>query len=320
MLNTFMENFELILTLAVLVCLVFYIYDSFGYLKERKRLTRAFSQNRETSADRQRYLERLAAVAGDRRPEKLPAALLSAREKLAANQPLGKEEMHWLRKPAFRDERFIEFFSGTFWILFIIWVIRSFLFEPFRIPSGSMEPNLYDGDFILTSKFSYGIKLPVLGTKITAGTPVQRGDVVVFKYPQDPKLNYIKRIVGLPGDQLKVVDGRLWINGEEQKISELHPSPRQPQKTETLIGEEQLGERRHQLQFYPRESQEGTREMTVPPGHYFAMGDNRDGSLDSRAWGYVPEQNLVGKALFIWMNGKCVIGQGDCNRIGQAIK
>lgn len=318
--NFFMENFELILTLAVIVCFAFYLLDGRGYRRERERLERVFRRGEESREDRLIYAARLEQVQRFQKPEKLPPAFHAAQQKLLKGEALNKEERLWLRKPVYGPEKVIEFFGGSFWILFIIWLIRSFLFEPFRIPSGSMEPNLYAGDFILTSKYSYGLRLPVLGTVIVpVGTP-QRGDVVVFRYPLNKKLNYIKRIVGLPGDQIEIVDGHLRINGEEQPVADLTPSTRKDSRLETLIGTEQLGASQHRLQFYPHHSLTGRQSFTVPEGKYFAMGDNRDGSEDSRSWGYVPAENLLGKALVIWMNGNCVLAKGDCDRIGRVIR
>ena len=219
-----------------------------------------------------------------------------------------------------------------FWVLFTVWFIRSFMWEPFRIPSGSMEPNLYDGDFILTSKYSYGIKLPVLRSTIIPTGSVQRGDVIVFRYPENPSLHYIKRVIGLPGDHIRYERNHVWINDEAQPLEptgETREINREygerSYRIPAAIYEETLtGYGKHRAQLYPENPNtrpgmvEGS--LTVPAGHYFVMGDNRDDSEDSRAWGFVPEKNLVGKATFIWMNSNCILGKGDCNHIGKSIR
>ena len=196
-----------------------------------------------------------------------------------------------------------------------------------------MEPNLYDGDFILTSKYSYGIKLPVLRTTIIPTGSVQRGDVIVFRYPKNPSLHYIKRVIGLPGDHIRYERDHVWINGEEQPMTatgetrEFEGTDRygNPFIIHAATYEETLtGYGKHRAQLYPENTNitlgmvEGS--VIVPAGHYFVMGDNRDDSQDSRAWGFVPEGNLVGKALFIWMNSNCILGKGDCNHIGKSIR
>lgn len=320
LLNGFMENFELILTALVFICFIFYIIDSKSYLKERKRLEKAFASGHETNEDREIYRLRLAEVLRKKTHNKLPKSFSDAQNKLTNQEKLNKEERAWLRLPVYPQEKFIEFFSGMFWILLIIWFVRSFLFEPFRIPSGSMEPNLYAGDFILTSKYDYGVKLPVTGTTIIPIGQPKRGDVVVFRYPKNPKLNYIKRIIGLPNDKITIQNGAVWINGEPQNLTDTGIRIDKGTIKETVIVHEQLGELKHTAQFYPRIPQTGRMELIVPENQYFVMGDNRDGSEDSRSWGYVPAENLLGKALLIWFNSDCVMLKGRCNRIGQAIK
>ncbi len=332
-LGAFMTHFELILTITVLVCFVFYLIDGHSYRKTRKRLYRAFKRDNISPDDRLTYANRLATVLQSRRgvPRKHQKAFDSAQNKLTNGEPLSGGELYWLKHPVYPQEKFIEFFGGMFWVLFAVWFIRSFLWEPFRIPSGSMEPNLYDGDFILTSKYSYGIKLPVLRSTIIPTGSVQRGDVIVFRYPQNPSLHYIKRVIGLPGDHIRYDHDRVWINGEAQPLEPVGETREITREYEgglkitipAVTYKETLGGREHLAQLYPQHPNtrpgmvEGS--LTVPEGHYFVMGDNRDDSEDSRAWGFVPEANLVGKATVIWMNSNCLLGKGECNHIGKSI-
>ena len=329
----FMTHFELILTVTVIICFIFYLIDGRSYRKTRKRLYRAFKTGTETQEDRIAYATRLATVIqgkGVRR--KHQNAFDRAQHALTQQGPLKGAELYWLKHPVYPQEKFIEFFGGMFWVLFTVWFIRSFMWEPFRIPSGSMEPNLYDGDFILTSKYSYGIKLPVLRTTLIPTGSVQRGDVIVFRYPENPSLHYIKRVIGLPGDHIRYERNHVWINDEAQPLEptgETREINREygerSYRIPAAIYEETLtGYGKHRAQLYPENPNarpgmvEGS--LTVPAGHYFVMGDNRDDSEDSRAWGFVPEKNLVGKATFIWMNSNCILGKGDCNHIGKSIR
>lgn len=222
----------------------------------------------------------------------------------------------------------LDWTAGMFPVLFVVFIMRSFLFEPFKIPSGSMMPTLVTGDLILVNKFTYGLRLPVMNTPVTQGNDPQRGDVVVFRYPPQPELDYIKRIVGVPGDTVAYLNKRLTINGNPLPLEKLpdylHKESRQyaHQFSETLgaqphhilIRPETPGFIQGSIPFSGKEhctySMEGV-TCTVPQGHYFVLGDNRDDSLDSRYWGFVPEENIVGKAFFIWMNFS------DIKRIGR---
>lgn len=198
----------------------------------------------------------------------------------------------------------VEYARSFFPVLLIVLVLRSFLFEPFKIPSGSMLPTLLVGDFILVSKFSYGVRLPVVNTKIfDTGSP-ERGDVAVFRYPEDPRLDYIKRVAGLPGDEILYRNKTLFINGEEITIS--GSGPYIPPGSDApipgvVLREEVLGAATHDI-LVTEPGFTGERSWTVPEGHYFMVGDNRDRSSDSRSWGFVPEENLVGRAKYIWMH------------------
>lgn len=196
----------------------------------------------------------------------------------------------------------VEYAKSFFPILLLVLVLRSFVFEPFRIPSGSMEPTLLPGDFIFVNKFSYGLRLPVINTKILSTGDPKRGDVVVFRLPSDPSIDYIKRVVGLPGDVIQYQPRikRLTVNGKLVPLKMLGPWEG---SSEYRLGRETLGAHVHSvLHIRDRVSLGGT--YKVPKGHYFVMGDNRDNSRDSRFEGveYIPEQNLVGKAVVIWMN------------------
>jgi signal peptidase I len=220
-----------------------------------------------------------------------------------------------------REPIIVEYAKSFFPILVIVLLLRSFLFEPFRIPSGSMMPTLLEGDFIFVNKFAYGLRLPVINSKfVEIGEPA-RGDVVVFRLPSDPSVNYIKRVVGLPGDVVDYEQGskRLTINGELidlETVGDYSGDPRFELERETLGTKEHL-----LLHTRGNLSRGGT--YLVPEGHYFVMGDNRDDSRDSRFPGveYIPEGNLVGKAVRIWMNWRAPAEGGPrWSRIGQRIE
>lgn len=213
----------------------------------------------------------------------------------------------------------VEYARSFFPVLLIVLVLRSFLFEPFRIPSGSMIPTLLVGDFILVSKFSYGVRLPVINKKILDTGEPERGDVAVFRYPLDPSLDYIKRVVGLPGDTVEYRDKTFIINGEEVPVSgnDAYEMPGTDAiQNGVSLREEVLGDATHDILVNTdRPSLNG--EFKVPEGHYLMIGDNRDNSNDGRYWGFVPEENLVGKAKYIWMHWN---GGVLWSRIGELIK
>jgi signal peptidase I len=223
--------------------------------------------------------------------------------------------------PAVGEPVVVEYARSFFPILLLVLVLRSFLFEPFRIPSASMMPTLLEGDFIFVNKFAYGLRLPVINTKVLEVGEPERGDVVVFRLPSDPRINYIKRVVGLPGDVVEY-DARareLAINGEQVPVEPLGPyegSPMTEVAREDLDGTEHL-----LLHMRSRISLGGTYE--VPEGHYFMMGDSRDNSQDSRypEVRYVPEGQLVGRAVRIWMNWRWPSEGGPLwSRIGKSIQ
>jgi signal peptidase I len=221
----------------------------------------------------------------------------------------------------------LDWTAGLFPVILIVFLLRSFLFEPFKIPSGSMLPTLESGDLILVNKFNYGVRLPVINRKIIANGDPARGDVVVFRYPPDPRIDYIKRVVGVPGDEVAWLNKTLTVNGQVVPTEVLPDYYDEDSQRYTRQKREKLNTVEHRIlvredrpSFVPgveafagREacsySAEGVR-CKVPAGHYFVMGDNRDNSIDSRFWGFVPDRNLVGRAFFVWMNF------GNLGRVG----
>jgi signal peptidase I len=236
----------------------------------------------------------------------------------------------WLRKkrPVDAPEPWwMEWGGSLFPVILLVFVVRSFLFEPFKIPSGSMIPTLLVGDFILVNKYTYGVRLPVINTKVIEVNQPKRGDVMVFRYPEDPTLDYIKRVIGTPGDVISYRNKRLTINGEEMRVEKQDDFKHEDRLYYSEQYKENLGTLTHRMlndsdappfipdvvNFPGRENCKYDMEgvtCTVPAGHYFMIGDNRDNSRDSRVWGFVPEANIVGKAFFIWFNFS------DLKRIG----
>ncbi|MBS0406909.1 MAG: signal peptidase I [Proteobacteria bacterium] len=293
-------NFALLLLLATVVTGIYWLADRFIFLPRR----RAAAQAAQDQLERRR-----SELAAQGITQVDPIDARTTTDRLLA-QPW------WL-----------DWTAGLFPVILIVFLLRSFVFEPFKIPSGSMIPTLLIGDLILVNKFTYGLRLPVANTRLTEGHAVQRGDVVVFRYPPKPSVDYIKRVIGLPGDEVSYLNKRLTINGKE--VPETAVSDFFDESTMEYFKQfnEQLGDVRHNIivdtrraafignpDAFPyrdncRYSIEGV-TCKVPEGHFFMMGDNRDNSLDSRYWGFVPEGNIIGRAFFVWMNF------GNLGRIG----
>lgn len=242
---------------------------------------------------------------------------------IAANDGAAKRDVELALEPWW-----VENARSFFPVLLFVLILRSFIVEPFRIPSGSMMSTLMVGDFILVNKSAYGLRLPITHQKIFELGEPERGDVAVFRFPQDPSVDYIKRVVGLPGDTISYVRNRLYINDElvAEQLDGRYDGPDANAPTNSYT--EQLGDVEHTILRRADGAQrhwnpQFTRRYTVPDGHYYVMGDNRDNSNDSRYWGVVPEENLVGRAFFIWLNVRHISGLDfdiDWGRIGNNIQ
>ncbi|REG59442.1 signal peptidase I [Paraburkholderia sp. BL6669N2] len=285
-------NFALILFVLVILTGVAWVADKLVFMPQRRRAAEAAV----TEFDRQQ------ARIGERFADE-NAAQTRAR----------------LRDDKLRQPWWLEYSASFFPVILVVFVVRSFVVEPFKIPSGSMVPTLLVGDFILVNKFDYGIRLPITNTKITEGRPLQRGDVVVFRYPKDESVDYIKRVIGLPGDTVAYQDKQLTINGKPVPETPLPDYLDDERMGYAKQFEEDLDGRKNAIlnnpavppfivgaEDYPYRDNctYNARGVIckVPPGNYFMMGDNRDNSADSRYWGFAPDKNVVGRAFFIWMN------------------
>jgi signal peptidase I len=293
-------NFALLLFLATVVTGLYWVAERLYFLPRRRRAAEA-----------------LQAEADERR-----ASLAAQGVRTDDGRQVAEARQRILMQPWWLD-----WTAGLFPVILAVFVLRSFLFEPFKIPSGSMIPTLLIGDLILVNKYTYGLRLPVIHTRLTEGNAPQRGDVMVFRYPPKPSLDYIKRIVAVPGDEVGYLNKRLFVNGQPVAKTPLPDYFDEDVMRYFRQFEERLADKRYRIlndeerpAFIPgaedfpfkencRYSVEGV-ACTVPQGHYFVMGDNRDNSLDSRYWGFVPERNIVGKAFLIWMNF------GSLKRIG----
>ena len=292
-LQTILGNFALILFVLMVVTGVIWCLDVFVLAKRRR-----------AAADR-------ALAEYDARNAKLTADGV----KLDNGNSRAAIEASLLRQPTW-----IEYSGSFFPVIALVFVLRSFLFEPFKIPSSSMVPTLLVGDLILVNKFTYGIRLPVLNKKVIEVNNPQRGDVMVFKYPMDTTQDYIKRVIGVPGDKITYENKRLTVNGKPVEYTAMDDYlddehlVYNKQFTENLTGvshrilnnEQAPTLNRADVKLFPHSeacnySYEGF-TCVVPEGNYFMMGDNRDNSADSRYWGFVPDKNIVGKAIFVWMN------------------
>ena len=292
-------NFAFLLFMASTVTGVYWLAERFHFLPARQSAARQL-QDADDKRRADLHGKGIARVDGD---------MAQASEAILA-QPW------WL-----------DWTAGLFPVIISVFFLRSFIVEPFKIPSGSMIPTLLVGDLILVNKFHYGLRLPVLNTKMTDGEKPQRGDVMVFRYPPKPSLDYIKRVVGLPGDTVAYLNKRLTINGQAVPTESVPEFFDEDAMRYFKQYEEKFGTQSHRLlndeqrpAFVPGADRfpgydncnytvEGV-SCKVPEGHYFMMGDNRDNSMDSRYWGFVPEKNIVGKAFFVWMNF------GNLKRIG----
>jgi signal peptidase I len=299
-LGYWMGNFALLLFLLSVVTFVYWLAERFHFLPARQAAAAALAAQQ---AARREQLQQLGIAKVD--------------------DDLGEARARLLMQPWWLD-----WTAGLFPVIVGVFVLRSFLFEPFKIPSGSMVPTLLVGDLILVNKFDYGVRLPVLNKKVIANNDPQRGDVMVFRYPPDPRLDYIKRVVGVPGDEVAYLNQKLTLNGQPVPVKALGEFYDEDSLRYAPQFSEKLGEKDHRILVDPRRSSffgmdsarfpfaencrysaEGV-TCKVPAGHYFVMGDNRDNSQDSRYWGFVPDQNLVGRAFFVWMNF------GNLGRIG----
>ncbi len=292
-------NFSLMLFLATLVTGVYWLAERFYFLPERHKAVDALE---EATARRQAELAKMGITQVDR--------------------DTGEAQTRLIMQPWWLD-----WTAGLFPVIIVVFLLRSFLFEPFKIPSGSMIPTLLINDLILVNKFHYGVRLPVINLKVLDNNSPQRGDVMVFRYPPKPSLDYIKRVVGVPGDEVAYLNKKLTINGKPVSKTALPDFFDEDTLRYGKQFEEVNGTKKYRLlndddrpafiagtEDFPnkqncRYSSEGV-VCKVPDGHYFMMGDNRDNSLDSRYWGFVPEKNIVGKAFFVWMNF------GNLKRIG----
>nr|WP_315260373.1 signal peptidase I [uncultured Limnohabitans sp.] len=302
-------NFALLMFMATVVTGIYWLAEQFYFLPQRKAAADALQAQ------------------ADKRTAELHAQGITQTD---VNVTEAKERLYM-------QPWWLDWTAGLFPVIAVVFVLRSFLFEPFKIPSGSMIPTLHVGDLILVNKFHYGVRLPVLNTKLTDGNPVQRGDVMVFRYPPKPSLDYIKRVIGVPGDEVAYLNKQLTINGQpvtkapradffEQdsmryitQFEEKLPVGSKPSEMKDMRIHNLLNDK-DRPSFVPGADDFAFKDnchytvegvtCKVPAGHYFMMGDNRDNSLDSRYWGFVPEKNIVGKAFFVWMNF------GSLSRIG----
>ncbi|MYN11176.1 signal peptidase I [Pseudoduganella aquatica] len=292
-LQAVLSNFALILFILMVVTGVIWFLDVFYLAKQRR-----------AAADR-------ALAEYDARTAKLTADGIKVDN--AANR--AGIEAAQLRQPTW-----IEYSGSFFPVIALVFFLRSFLYEPFKIPSSSMVPTLLVGDLILVNKFTYGVRLPIINKKVIELNDPQRGDVMVFKYPRDMSQDYIKRVIGVPGDKITYENKKLTVNGKAIAYAPLDDYLNEDSLQYSKQAKENLSGVEHriiategapsvnvpQVMDFPHSEACSYRSegftCVVPAGNYFMMGDNRDNSLDSRYWGFVPDKNIVGKAFFVWMN------------------
>jgi signal peptidase I len=294
-------NLPLILTLAVFITGLVWLFDILVLARARKQKVAAVEQQ-------------FASVRNSRVTE-------STDSKTRAEHQAAKNAYETAHAIAAKEPVLVEYSKSFFPVLLLVFVLRSFIAEPFQIPSGSMEPTLEVGDFILVNKFTYGIRLPVINTKVIDINQPQRGDVMVFFPPHMPDTYFIKRVIGLPGDHVKYLNHVLYINGAavEDQLQALLPvgNPYYRQVTESF-GDKTYSTKKNLvpgvLSGTPNRHYAG--EWQVPEGHYFMMGDNRDNSADSRDWGVVSEDAIVGKAFAVWMHWDSLFSIPSFERAG----
>lgn len=283
-------SFELLLLVSTILCLIGFIAEHVYFRKKRVLKAKEYEE------------------------KELKENELLKNKGIDRKELIEEEKKNILKVP-----KFLDWTTDLFPLIFVIFIIRSFFFEPFTIPSGSMMPTLIAGDNIIVNKSEYGFRLPVIGTKLTNGSDVKRGDIIVFHYPLEPKINYIKRAIGLPGDIIEYKEKELFLNGEKINRVTMENYKYPKESILNLQFKENLAGVEHRILIDPNLSGTISKVMSesaaknceygveyikcvVPQGEYFMMGDNRDGSLDSRYWGFVPDKNLVGKAMYIWSN------------------
>lgn len=216
----------------------------------------------------------------------------------------------------------IEYARAFFPVLLVVWVMRSFIIQPYRVPTGSLEPTVMPGDFIAVEQFAYGLRLPAMNQKIIPIGEPKRGDIALFRWPKDPSIVFVKRVIGLPGDHVVYKNKILTINGKEAKQKLLFKAYDENEwgyKRPVYVKQEDLGGVNHNIYVQPYGGEMGDYNLVVPKGEYFMMGDNRDNSDDSRQWGFVPEKDLIGKAFGIWMSWDPIHHAIRWNRIGSAL-
>ncbi len=242
------------------------------------------------------------------------------RDRLAAP---GSDIDEELKEEILKPPVLVDYARSFFPIFLVVLLLRSFLVEPFRIPSNSMMPTLLTGDFILVNKYDYGIRLPVINKKIIDIGKPKRGDVMVFRWPEDDKTPFIKRVIGVPGDRITYTDKVLKINGKvikTERIGVYQGVGSGSGMTGAEILTEYLDPVVHNILISPDRQSKEVRDFVVPEGEYFVMGDNRDNSLDSRFWGTVPDENIIGRAFRIWMYWDSKANGMDWSRIGRKIQ